>query len=1064
MRLLTVASAICGAVLGLASATEVAASIRKPISIPAQALEPALYLFAKDRDLQLIYKSEVVGDLRTVGATGELTADEALKQLLSGTGLTFRYLDDRTVTIMPPPAVAPPAGAAGGKRAQAHGAVRVAQLEAQSAAQADDPNRTKTADSRSSSSEEADDALRKGVPEILIEGSKILNTDIARTRDDAQPYVIFNRDTVRQSGAANLEDFLKQRLPMNSQGKANAQQATSTIKTSQINLRGLGANQTLILIDGHRAPLISYFGGTSQADLNGVPLAAIERIEVLPATASGIYGGGATGGVVNVILRRDYTGAEVGLGYGSSFSSDASSYRADFSGGFTAGENTSFLLSGSYSDTDGLRADDRDFLERGLGRIRANNPSLLFAAANPPLGATTNLRSVNGSPLFGPGTPNYASVPAGYAGGGGLAALQQNAGQYNLDPSPSAYPAQAAGSLGLLPQTSNSALSVVARHQFSPGIQGFLSLSASRNVARTSYATQTPVFTVAASAPNNPFGQAILVSVPTAAANGTSVSKTEAAGATGGLIFKLPSDWVGEADYTWSGGELFWRNPPIFAAGAAAGIANGSLDVLRDLDLNPLDLSAYLQGQPGYPVSDPPFKTHFGDAVLRFSGPLGSVWGGPIKVSSLIERQETRLSDAAQIYASAAFAYYYPRHSQTVDSFYLEARLPLISAKNRIPGVEELELQLAGRGDRYTSRGASPALYGSSTGPDAQAVTHVETHLSSTNPTIALSYKPTQDVMFRASYGTGFFVPDLSLLASQPEQTISSTLPVTDPRRGNSPFFRWQGISGGNASLKPEKSKSVSFGFVLQPRILPEWRLSLDYTKIDKTDNIINPSVEQLLDNEATLPGRVIRGPKLPGDPADWAGPVILFDGSALNIATAEVQAYDAQLDYTKATQRAGTFSAFIYATWEPHYRTQVVPTAPVVENVGIGNFSLNNPLKLRANLGLNWSARGWRLGWLVNYYDSYLVSLNAVNVATQGNGGKIPVQTYHDVFVSYRFAGALGTESFVSSAFDGLEVQLGAQNVFNTRPPVDVSNSALYSWFGDPRLSRYSLSLKKSF
>jgi iron complex outermembrane recepter protein len=100
MRILTVATAICCAVVSLSVAGEAAAAIKPATSIPAQGLEPALQVFAADRNLQIVYRSEVVGDLRTPGAAGELSVDEALTQLLSGTGLTFHYIDRQTVTIV----------------------------------------------------------------------------------------------------------------------------------------------------------------------------------------------------------------------------------------------------------------------------------------------------------------------------------------------------------------------------------------------------------------------------------------------------------------------------------------------------------------------------------------------------------------------------------------------------------------------------------------------------------------------------------------------------------------------------------------------------------------------------------------------------------------------------------------------------------------------------------------------------------------------------------------------------------------------------------------------------
>src|SRR5688572_22261547 len=99
MRIWAIAAVICCFFVDAAPAGETDAGSRKSISIPAQALEPALHVFAKASALQVVYKSEVVGDLRTSGTSGKTTADEALKQLLQGTGLTFRYLDSKTVTI-----------------------------------------------------------------------------------------------------------------------------------------------------------------------------------------------------------------------------------------------------------------------------------------------------------------------------------------------------------------------------------------------------------------------------------------------------------------------------------------------------------------------------------------------------------------------------------------------------------------------------------------------------------------------------------------------------------------------------------------------------------------------------------------------------------------------------------------------------------------------------------------------------------------------------------------------------------------------------------------------------
>src|SRR6202022_47374 len=92
----------------LAIADDVHASIKQPTNIPAQLLAPALQSLAKDRNFQIVYVSEEIGDRRTGGAVGEYTPEEALNQPLRGTGLTYKYLDEKTVTIVSPTAASAP--------------------------------------------------------------------------------------------------------------------------------------------------------------------------------------------------------------------------------------------------------------------------------------------------------------------------------------------------------------------------------------------------------------------------------------------------------------------------------------------------------------------------------------------------------------------------------------------------------------------------------------------------------------------------------------------------------------------------------------------------------------------------------------------------------------------------------------------------------------------------------------------------------------------------------------------------------------------------------------------
>ena len=101
MRMTLAVAVACLTLGGLAAAGDATAAIRKPTDIPAQGLGPALTKLAKEFDFQVLYRTEIVSDLKSQGAVGTLTSDEALGKVLSGTGLTYKYLDDKTVTIVP---------------------------------------------------------------------------------------------------------------------------------------------------------------------------------------------------------------------------------------------------------------------------------------------------------------------------------------------------------------------------------------------------------------------------------------------------------------------------------------------------------------------------------------------------------------------------------------------------------------------------------------------------------------------------------------------------------------------------------------------------------------------------------------------------------------------------------------------------------------------------------------------------------------------------------------------------------------------------------------------------
>lgn len=1012
---------------------------KKAFDVPAGDAAVTLKQFAQQAGQQVVYPAHDVKGVKTSPVKGDYTLGEALNVMLAGTGLVAA-LDEKSSTF----AVS---------RDPGPNAPRLARKNS------DQPGSEK--------SETKDGVLKLETFEVM--GTKLLNMDIRRSRDDAQPYVVFERETLGASGATNIEEFLKQRLSMNTTTRSNEQQVSLLGSTSRVNLRGLGASQTLILIDGHRVAANHNQGIIQQGDLNSIPFAAVERIEVLPTTASGIYGGSATGGVINVVLRRDYSGAEISLGYENSFATDASTSRVDFNAGLNFHDGrTNMLFAGSWSSANQLRAQDTGLVTAGRAAILANNPAFFLNNASVPAGATPNIRSGNGSDLvLKNGTPLNSPrtyIPLGYAGPAidGGAALVANAGRYNFDLAPNAQnPGGALAGLLAAPERKN--FSATLRHQFSPQVQVFLDLALSDSDSVMPTNSGSLSFSLPVGAPNNPFTTAITVQTGSIATDGVLRSVQRDRRAIAGVIVQLPSDWKAEADFTWNRNKFERWNQLFVTSAAGTAIATGTPNIMRDLNLFPLDLSAYAG-----PILTEPVTTKFLDLAVRLAGPVATLPAGPVMLSSLAEFRDEDLSDELTTIPALPFTSYAPARSQSIHSGYLEARIPVLGGDRRAALARELELQLAARHDRYTVN-ATTAVLSSVTAP----IGAMTTKRDSTDITLGLRYVPVESVAIRASFGTGFVPPSPRQLVATPFDL--SVAGLTDPKRGNSAVpgaatgVGGVGViptvSGGSPTLRPEQSESWSAGAVITPRRIPGLRLSVDYTRIEKEDNIITLSAQVVINNEDSLPGRVRRGAVPSGDPFT-VGPINFVDFSLVNLAETRLDAYDIQLDYTARLPAIGELEFYAAATRQMHFKTRLTPISPVVENVGVGDpFGVNDspPLKFKGNGGVTWRRGGWSATWVARHYDSYLVSTNATQILNQGNGGRVPSQTYHDLSVQYRFGAGAGPR-WMKALLARAELQVGVKNVFNLRPPLDAANTQFfYSYHGDPRLSGYFLKLKKT-
>ena len=332
-----------------------AAEVKSRFDLPAEPLAQALRDFAIQANCNISYDPSAVGDLQAPAIKGEFTPADALAKILTGTRLTVVSVNADTLRIVEKPASISRDGERSREKYGAD-AIRVAY------AGPDVP-----APTIASSGSEPESKGAKSGKDADLEEITVTGTHIRGAKESPSPVEIFTRDDIDAAGFNTVQQFL-QALPQNF-GSASENtisaiagngQTNNTVNGSAPNLRGLGADATLVLINGHRVAPGNSDG--SFVDISMIPLTAIDRIEIVMDGASAIYGSDAVGGVVNIILRKHYDGVETRAQLGSV--SNGSMHNIQI--GQTVGDDWSSgsaLLSYQYFDQTPLSAGSRDYLK-----------------------------------------------------------------------------------------------------------------------------------------------------------------------------------------------------------------------------------------------------------------------------------------------------------------------------------------------------------------------------------------------------------------------------------------------------------------------------------------------------------------------------------------------------------------------------------------------------------------------------------------------------------------------------------------------------------------------------
>ena len=227
-------------------------------------------------------------------------------------------------------------------------------------------------------------ALLAALPAAAQETQRIEITGSSIKRIDAEtalPVQVVTRQDIQKSGATNVEQLMQTISAAASSGAlmGNASSGATTGSISSISLRGLTSIRTLVLINGRRiAPYgIGFTGDSVSVDVSSIPLAAIDRVEILKDGASAIYGSDAVAGVVNFILRSDYRGGEIALDGAKTQAGGADNQRISMTAGFgdLAKDRFNLMLSGTFVKEGALFGRDRDFARVGYSIENGNDPT-----------------------------------------------------------------------------------------------------------------------------------------------------------------------------------------------------------------------------------------------------------------------------------------------------------------------------------------------------------------------------------------------------------------------------------------------------------------------------------------------------------------------------------------------------------------------------------------------------------------------------------------------------------------------------------------------------------------
>jgi len=901
---------------------------------------------------------------------------------------------------------------------------------------------------------------------ISVTGSRIRGASV----ETQQPILTMTRESLEKQGFSSVADVLNNLTSAGSPAISRSESLASgeNVGGYYVDIRNLGAERTLVLMNGKR------LGASTSGlqDLSQIPMSAVERIEILKDGASSIYGSDAIAGVVNVITRKNFDGGEANVYVGQYGKGDGDSETYSMTLG-ARGERGSLTLSAEYSKQDPVWAKDRWYSRDGsLGPnstsadwspISQNgswcNPKLYDCSKSSAVWQTLN-------PGGNPKNPNdyHAITEDEFANSNEQMTLLTGVKRKSV---------YINGTYDFTDSISLNTDVLYNERQTFQQIAGYPYQSASKSI-------NTPL---SADSAFNPVGQDVsfrrrLWEVPRTT---DSQLKTLRFAPTLTGFFEL-----GGKTFDWDVGALWNRNesiksnrgdmsligarqalgPSFIDAGGVARCGTAANPILGDCrPWNPL-LPYGVEGQGSLANQElqdflfPTFTTRGVTKTTSFtanlSGAIVTLPAGDLGFALGVEHRKEEGSYVPDAFAqsgqSTGLGQKPTRGQYDLNEVYLELNVPLLAD---MAFAKELTLNVASRYSDYSNFGGT------------------------TNSKFGLTWRPLDELLVRGTYAEGFRAPTISDLygglsssfesyidpcgvkapgsvagnaacsgAGVPANYVQlgqagkecSTLPC---QSGD------QFISGANPNLKPETSKSTTFGLVWSPRWVQGLDVSLDWYKYEISDMIIADSVDRIL-RDCYVLGNASRCSSVTRA-AD--GHVSAITYGTANLGKMETQGYDLGIKYRLPELAIGQFSIDWLTSYTAKYDEQRQNSAG--DNIMVGRVSEPGLFRVRSNLGVNWQYGDFGVNYTARYYSGMKES--CISLADgwcdapnhMANGETDPLRhtgsnTFHDLQVSWK------------APWDAT-IALGANNVFDHKGALQYSapNSA-FAYYGGFDVGRF--------